>query len=259
MQVNLISHTPNPESVVAAAARLCYSNTPVAQLMEQMSDAESKRLVRMLADIGHESPMEHAVFTFTIEGVSRTMMAQITRHRMATFSVQSQRYVQLNNFEYITPPEIASDETSQQLFERAMQKQAEIYEELAQDLAKTHEETLIKSGVDEKTAHTKAQKMAIEDARFVLPNACATRMMVSMNARSLMNFFALRCCNRAQWEIREVAQEMLRLAYGVAPALFEHAGPACVSGKCTEGKMSCGEIDKVRAQYKLVKEQALGQ
>ena len=165
-------------------------------------------------------------FTFAIEGVSRSLLAQITRHRIASYSVQSQRYVRLENFEYVLPPEIARNEQAKEAYLEMMKQEAESYEKIAALLKEDHKKQLMEQGLDEKTAARKAEKMAIEDARFVLPNACDTKMIVTMNARSLHNFFAHRCCNRAQWEIHALADEMLRLVYPIAPALFDKAGPA---------------------------------
>ncbi|HPD88933.1 MAG TPA: FAD-dependent thymidylate synthase [Oscillospiraceae bacterium] len=238
--VKLLSHTPDPEKTVAAAARLCYSNIGADVLFEDMSRERAEKLVDMLAEMGHESPLEHVSFTFTIEGVSRVFLAQMTRHRIASYSVQSQRYVRKDSFDYILPPSIAADPEAAEEFERAMNAASESYERLAAILEKKIAAGLTASGVDEEKAHKQAEKQAIEDARFVLPNACDTKMIVTMNARSLRNFFRLRCCNRAQWEIRAVADEMLRLCKEVAPTLFAKAGPPCVAGPCPEGKMSCG-------------------
>ena len=207
MTVRLIAHTPEPEKVVAAAAKLCYSDAHITDLLDGLDEEKTARFLTMLSDLGHASPIEHASFTFGIEGVSRTLLAQITRHRIASFSVQSQR--------------------------------------------------LMAEGLPEKQARAKASKQANEDARFVLPNACETKMVVTMNARSLQNFFHLRCCSRAQWEIRALAEEMLRLVYPVAPHLFRTAGPACVSGPCPEGKMCCGKTAEVRDQYAALKGEAV--
>jgi thymidylate synthase (FAD) len=204
----------------------------------------------MLAEIGHESPIEHASFTFGLEGVSRALLAQITRHRIASFSVQSQRYVSEMQFEYVIPPEIAAIPAAKEEFLRAMEEDQRHYDRLTAILKEKHKAALLAEGKDEKTADRMAQKAAIEDARFVLPNACDTKMIVTMNARSLQNFFAHRCCNRAQWEIREVAIQMLRLARQAAPHLFAKSGPGCVSGPCPEGKMTCGKIESVRSYFK---------
>ncbi len=238
--VKLLSHTPDPEKTVAAAARLCYSNVGADVLFEDMSRERAEKLVDMLAEMGHESPLEHVSFTFTVEGVSRVFLAQMTRHRIASYSVQSQRYVRKDSFDYILPPSIAGDPEASAEFRKAMDAASESYERLAAILEKNFAADLIASGAEEEKAHRQAEKQAIEDARFVLPNACDTKMIVTMNARSLRNFFRLRCCNRAQWEIRAVADEMLRLCKEVAPTLFAKAGPPCVAGPCPEGKMSCG-------------------
>ena len=255
LNVKLIAHTPNPEAVVAAAARLCYSAVGVEALLEAQTPEKNTKFVKMLASMGHESPIEHVSFTFAIEGVSRSLLAQITRHRIASFSVQSQRYVRLDDFQFVIPPEIEADPNSKALFLEAMKKQGEEYLALAAALQEKHTRTLMAEGLDEAAAAKKAEKMANEDARFVLPNACETKMVVTMNARSLKNFFALRCCNRAQWEIRALAEEMFKLVYPIAPALFSAAGPSCVSvGRCTEGKMTCGKMAEVQAKYAAWKE-----
>lgn len=253
IKVQLIAHTPQPEKIVAAAAKLCYSNAEIDDLMDGLTEEKSREFVTMLAGLGHASPMEHASFTFAIEGVSRAFLAQATRHRIASFSVQSQRYVQLDNFDYVLPPEIAGDEETEEIYKEAMRQEAEIYEKLAASLQQKHTKDFMAQGMPEKEAKRKAQKKAIEDARFALPNACTTKMIMTMNARSLMNFFALRCCNRAQWEIQAVADEMLKLVYPVAPALFAKAGAPCVGGACPEGKMTCGKAAEVRQKYEKIK------
>lgn len=251
--VKLLTYTPNPEHTVAAAAKLCYSSTTINNVRDNLTDEKAASFVEMLSEIGHESPTEHAYFTFGIEGVSRAFLAQITRHRIASFSVQSQRYVAEHNFEYVTPPEIAAVPEALEIFENAMKQDLENYEAIAEILSKKYREEYLNSGDDEKTASRKAEKRAIEDARFVLPNACDTKMVVTMNARSLMNFFKHRCCNRAQWEIREVANEMLKQVCEVAPNLFKNAGPACANGACPEGKMSCGKAKEMREYYNSLK------
>lgn len=252
--VTLIAYTPQPEKVVSASAKLCYSDTGCKTLMEGLTEEKTKSFVEMLSNIGHQSPIEHAVFTFAIEGVSRTLLAQITRHRIASFSVQSQRYVKKSNFVYVTPPAIADDPKALEIFNKSMQNSFDDYNALADMLQERYYNEYINDGMSEKTAKSKSEKKAIEDARFVLPNACETKMVVTMNARSLMNFFSLRCCNRAQWEIKDVADKMLKLCVRVAPTLFKDAGPSCVAnGKCPEGKMSCGKYSQVLEYYKELK------
>ena len=251
--VILLAYTPEPERTVAAAAKLCYSSSGINQLNDSLTDEKAASFVEMLSEIGHESPIEHASFTFGIEGVSRSLLAQITRHRMASFSVKSQRYVREGSFEYVTPPEIAAEPEAKKIYDEIMAEDQERYDRLAAILKEKHIKAFMAEGKDEKTAARLAEKKAIEDARFVLPNACETQMVMTMNARSLMNFFKVRCCRRAQWEIQDVANQMLALVSAVAPNIFKNAGPSCLRGSCSEGKMSCGKPDEVRSFYKGLK------
>ncbi len=249
-KVKLISYTPNPVKTVAAAAKLCYSSSDVDTLLDNLTDEKAENFVEMLREIGHESPIEHISFTFAIEGVSRSLLAQITRHRIASYSVQSQRYVKENSFEYVIPTEIESVPEAKRLFIETMDKIQNAYDELAKILSEKHYNTMIEMGMEEREAKKAAEKKGIEDARFVLPNACCTKMIVTMNARSLINFFNHRCCNRAQWEIREVADMMLREVKKAAYPIFKDAGPKCLKKPCPEGKMTCGKINEVREKYK---------
>ncbi len=252
-KVILLAHTPEPEKTVACAAKLCYSSSNIEDLHNGLTEDKVNSFVEMLSEIGHESPIEHATFTFGIEGVSRSLLAQITRHRIASYSVKSQRYVSEGCFEYVTPPEIAEIPEALELYKKTMQQTQDAYDSLTEVLTNKHKAEFLAEGKDEKTAARLAQKKAIEDARFVLPNACETQMVVTMNARSLHNFFRHRCCNRAQWEIREIAEQMLRLVSEVSPQLFKKAGPPCLNGKCPEGKMTCGKMNEVRAFYEEMK------
>lgn len=252
--VTLLAHTPMPEQTIASAAKLCYSPSNIETIMEGLDEKKSADFVDMLARIGHESPIEHASFTFGIEGVSRSLLAQITRHRMASFSVQSQRYVAEAQFEFVIPPEIENVPEAKAEFLKAMEDDQKTYDKLTSILKEKHYKEFTASGDDEKSAARKAEKKAIEDARFVLPNACCTKMICTMNARSLMNFFSHRCCNRAQWEIRDIAVQMLKLCLQVAPSLFKNAGPPCIRGGCTEGKMSCGQMQSVRLYFSQMRE-----
>ncbi len=252
-KVTLLAYTPNPELAVAAAARLCYSAADIESIREGLTPEKTAHFVEMLAEIGHESPLEHASFTFGIEGVSRSLLAQITRHRIASYSVQSQRYVKENAFRYVVPPEIEAVPEARECYINAMERDREDYEKLAEILKSRHKKNFLESGMSEKEADRAAEKKAVEDARFVLPNACETKMVVTMNARSLLNFFRHRCCGRAQWEIRAVADEMFRLVYGVAPHIFAGTGPACLFGACGEGKMSCGKSAQVRERFKALR------
>lgn len=218
LKVTLLAHTPDADKLVAAAAKLCYAKSDVDTLLDNLTAEKVEEFIERLAELGHESPIEHASYTFAVEGVSRALLAQLTRHRLASYSVQSQRYVDKLDFDYIMPPSVAANPETAEMFEKCM------------------------AMLDTYYSYFTAADIPNEDARFVLPNACDTRIIFTMNARSLHNFFRLRCCNRAQWEIRAMADEMLKLCREVSPALFKHAGPSCaVSGVCSEGAMCCGE------------------
>ena len=232
MKVALVRHTLSPEEVVALGARLCYSKARVDDLLTRVEAKDQTDFVHKIMGMGHDSVLEHASFTFGIEGVSRVLLAQITRHRLASFSVQSQRYVSYESgFGYIVPPKIEAlgDEAVAE-FEQQMDTLHQWYTEWQQKLG--------------------TGEGGNEDARFVLPGACETRMMVTMNVRELRHFFSLRMCSRAQWEIRALANEMHRLCMEVAPALFENAGPGCLRGACPEGEKTCGKMLQVRQERK---------
>ena len=228
LKVILLRHTLSPEETIALSAKLCYSKSTIEDLKEKISQKDQTAFIEKLMGMGHESVLEHVTFSFGVEGVSRVLLAQLTRHRIASFSVQSQRYVSYENgFGFIMPESIAA------LGEEAVkeyQKQMDTIEGWYVDWQK-------KLGKGEKSN---------EDARFVLPNACETRLVVTMNVRELRHFFSLRMCNRAQWEIRKMAEEMYRICFDTAPALFADAGPACIRGKCPEGEKSCGMAAEIR-------------
>lgn len=249
MKVDLITYTPNPEKVVAAAAKLCYSKVGTNDILEGLTEEKTENFIEKLASLGHESPIEHVSFSFAVEGVSRVLTHQLVRHRIASFSQQSQRYVRLDSFEYIMPPMIAKDEKAKEIFTRAMSEDQMHYDALAEQLKGTYYKEYIVEGLSEKRAKQLAEKKAIEDARFVFPNACETKIIFTMNARTLMHFFKHRCCDRAQWEIRDMADLMLKEVKKVSPTLFKYAGPNCVSGPCPEGKMTCGKLLEKRKQY----------
>lgn len=222
MMVKLVRHTPEPERTVAMSARLCYSPIGAAQLEEKISDEQAANLVRKLVSMGHLSTLEHVTFTFAIEGVSRVLTHQLVRHRIASYSQQSQRYVKEHDFETIVPASIASKPEAKAKFDKLMTEIQAMYDEFI------------------------ALDIPAEDARYILPNATETKIVCTFNARSLLNFFSLRCCTRAQWEIRALANEMLRQCQAVAPVIFENAGPTCVSeGVCHEGAMSCGRLQAI--------------
>ena len=216
MQVSLLTYTPNPEQVVAAAARLCYSPKTGAEIIELFDEKSSAQFIGRLTDMGHFSPFEHVSFSFAIDGVSRALSHQLVRHRIASYSQKSQRYVQEKGFAYITPAAIAKDASANADYQQLMADIQDAYDKLL------------------------AAGIPAEDARYVLPNATATNLIVTMNARSLHNFFRLRCCNRAQQEIRQMARLMLVEVKKVAPALFAKAGPSCETEQiCYEGEKCC--------------------
>ena len=235
LHVTLLKWTPEPEKTIAQAARLCYTDTNISGTAAAFKPGEEIGFVKRLMAFGHLSPIEHAVFSFGVEGVSRSLLAQLTRHRLASFSVQSQRYVGKSStdsidgvFAYIVPPRIqALGAAHVARFDEQMRQIQAWYDEWNQLLGDKGEASQ-------------------EDARFVLPNAAETKLILTMNARELRYFFRLRCCNRAQWEIRAMATEMLKQVREISPVLFEDAGPACLSGPCPEGALSCGKIRTVR-------------
>ena len=225
MQVKLMQYTPEPERTVAMAARLCYSAVGAEELAEKMSQSQVAGLVSKIVELGHLSTLEHVNFTFAVEGISRVLSHQLVRHRIASYSQQSQRYVGEHDFEAIVPPSIAARPEAAAKFAALMAQIRTAYEELT------------------------ALGVPKEDARYVLANATETKVVITMNARTLLHFFSLRCCMRAQWEIRAMAEAMLQEARQAAPLLFAKAGPTCVSaGYCSEGKMSCGRAKPLPAQ-----------
>lgn len=249
MNVELLQYNPDCEKIVAAAAKLCYSSSEIDGILNGLDKEKTTAFIDKLMSMGHESPIEHVSFTFGIEGVSRSLLAQFTRHRIASYSVKSQRYVNEGKFEYITPPEIECNPEAKKLFEEAMADDLKKYNEISDILFKKHYADMLGQGISEKRAKSAAEKKAIEDARYILPNACETKMIATFNARSLLNFFNHRCCERAQWEIRDMATKMLMLVKEVAPTLFKYAGPSCVAGPCPEGAMSCGKALEKRKLF----------
>ncbi|MBQ7792553.1 MAG: FAD-dependent thymidylate synthase, partial [Clostridia bacterium] len=209
-------------------------------ILDQLDEEKTTKFLEHLTALGHESPLEHINFTFAVEGVSRSLLSHLTRNRHASYSVKSKRNVEEEDYTYITPPEIAEDPRTKELYDTTMAKIGEAYEALTDLLYQKH-----KTQMDEKSA----KKKAIEDARFVLPNACETKLIMTFNARSLLNFFHLRCCNRAQWEIRDLADAILWEVKKVAPVIFRYAGPNCVHGACPEGSMSCGKRAEMQKKY----------
>jgi len=235
--VQLVEYTRDAEKLVIAAAKLCYASDS-SSIFEHDNSGGEAFLGRIRA-MGHLSPFEHASYTFLIEGVSRALTHQLVRHRIASYSQRSQRYVSHDEFEYITPPSLEGKVVETEngavdavaCYREFMEHAADVYRKLRNALGESGES-------------------ANQDARYVLPNAAETKIMVTMNARGLFNFFGERLCSRAQWEIRQVADEMLRLAREVSPVIFRDIGPKCVqTGSCPEGKLSCGRIREMKQRY----------
>lgn len=282
MNVTLLAWTPAPELVVASAGQGCYSSKSSAEILKTIEPEAAAKFIRRIKQSGHLSVLEHAVFTFCVEDVSRALLAQITRHRVASFSVQSQRYVHIKDFKTAVPPEVENSVGANRAFEACMEQVVKTYDEIhnqlmSERLREKYAKYIVHDGLniafqnnpkhfylaistvmeamrnkpdvtDEELALYKefkkdwnaAEKYANENARAVLPNAATTKFTMTMNARELLHFFSLRCCNRAQDEIRELADEMLVLCQQVAPTIFEDAGAPCIRGGCPEGKMTCG-------------------
>ena len=231
MKVKILTHTPNLEDVITSAGKLCYSKVGVDEISKKSTKEDTERFVKMLSDMGHHSPLEHVSFTFAVEGVSRALTHQLVRHRIASYSQQSQRYVNLEEtFDFVYPNAIINEGLSSEYAE-IMDYIHSKYVDLTQKL----EEKYLARGMDKRSAN----KKAIEDARYVLPNACETKIVFTMNVRTLLHFFEKRCCSRAQEEIRLLANEMLRQCREISPTLFNNAGATCKRGYCNEGSMSC--------------------
>lgn len=237
LKVILLRHTPNPEETIAMAAKVCYSPSDIDALKKKIETKDQKAFVEKLMKMGHMSPIEHPSFTFAIEGISRACSHQLVRHRLASYSQQSQRYVSEEaGFDYIIPETIKGDKGLERYFKNFMANAQESYNYIVKRLNE--------KGFKGESAN--------QDARFVLPNACETKIMVTMNARELLHFFKQRCCNRAQWEIRAMAIEMFKLVKKIAPTIFAQAGPSCIKGACSEGDYTCGKVEEVRKKFKAL-------
>lgn len=231
MKIKLLRHTADAELLCGTAAQTTIKSGKPSEILETIDSETAKRKIKTVTGYGHASVIEHAYFTFSLEDVSRAMTHQLVRHRIASYTQQSQRYVTYDTLEkYVTPSSIMNNQEAKKIFDDTLEKMSETYQRL------------LKMGIPK------------EDARFILPNAAKTNIIVTMNARELRHFFNLRCCARAQWEIREVAVEMLKQARKAAPGLFEDSGPTCVElGYCTEGKMKPADCDIAQIREKFRK------
>lgn len=232
LRVKLLRYTRDPEHLCGVAALTSTKSQSPSEIMEKIDQRTAAGIIRRVTAYGHVSVVEHAYFTFSLEDVSRAMTHQLVRHRIASYTQQSQRYVAYDTAEkYVTPHSVGNNLKTKKLFEEELGRISETYQKL------------LELGIPK------------EDARYILPNASKTNIIVTMNARELRHFFNLRCCIRAQWEIRQVAIEMLRQASQVAPALFEKAGPSCVRlGYCPEGEMKPPDCDirKIKQRFQNI-------
>ncbi len=211
MKVELLAYTPEPDKMATLAALTCYSKDVPS--LDEITSETIEEVLGMVKESGHHSVIEHASFTFAVQGVSRSLTHQLVRHRIASYSQQSQRYVDMGEFEPVVPDTIGDSD----LYDEFMERVKKVYSELKEEVP-------------------------VEDARYVLPNATKTNIIITMNARELWHFFSLRCCRRAQWEIRDMANRMLELARDIAPVIFNGAGAPCIRGPCPESpELSCGK------------------
>jgi len=224
LRVELISNTKDPEITCARCAAVSWQRKG----MKDLTLNEARQIIREVLSHRHESVIEHANFTFFVEEISRSLTHQLVRHRMASYTQQSMRYVNLTKSKeyFIKPESIAKNQNLSSSFDEIMAKCKDVYD------------FFVDKGVPP------------EDARFVLPIATQTKIAITMNARELRHFFELRCCLRSQWEIRELADKILEICRSVAPSLFENAGPSCVRlGYCPEAGLACGKINQVLEKY----------
>ena len=274
LKVKIITHTMNPELVIATAGKLCYSSSNIEDLMEKQTDESIEKFVNMITSIGHGSVLEHTSFTFAIEGVSRSLTHQLVRHRIASYSQQSQRYVKETQFDYIIPEDIKNNAIIEQMYKNYMEDSQRIYDDIVDKLIydyiyndekyekmidihlkklkidknkfdlwkrenKFKNEFLLLLKNDYKKLYSVIEKKAIENARYVFPNACETKIVCTMNLRSLINFCNNRCCRRAQEEINKLAWAMVAEVEKISPLLAKSLGAACQFGPCPEGDMCC--------------------
>lgn len=232
LKVKLLSYPKNAVYVIYSAFRQCYSKNSADEIfkkcLKEKDNNKYEEFIRTVISSGHESPLEHISFTFSISGVSRALTHQLVRHRIASYSQQSQRYVKIENFQYVIPPSISKNPKLKKEFKKFMQEVKNKYDFFVKEL---------------ESLGIKGEK-AYEDARYILPQATETKIVVTMNCRELLHFFKERCCKRAQWEIRNLANEMLKICKEKLPVVFEKAGPKCISlGYCPENKkFSCGKF-----------------
>lgn len=249
LNVVILSNTQDFEQNIARGAKLCYSSADIEALRDKVTPEDAIKFLDMILGLGHGSVLEHSSITFGIEGVSRSLTHQLVRHRIASYSQKSQRYVKEGQFSYIIPKEIKACPEAEKVFIQAMEDDQKAYDRIVDLLV---EKYIFELGhTPSKREMSAIEKRAIENARYVLPNACETKIQMTINVRALFNFFKERLCDRAQDEIRDLAYEMWLLCVEISPTIFKHAVPSCVNGKCKEGAMSCGKMADYKAKHKI--------
>lgn len=230
IQVKLISYPEEAELIAKMAGLICYSGEKVFEEIKEKASIKPDEYLAAIVKSGHLSIIEHNVFVFYVSGLSRVTSHQLVRKRIASFSQQSQRYVNAENFDYITPEKI---------------KNSDFHKDYTRIVKETHElyQKMVDNGINK------------EDARYILPNATSTQMIVSMNAHALIDLLVRRLCIRSQWEIQELAERMLEEVTKVAPTIFRNLGAFCdFYGYCPENSHSCGKsptIDELREKAGL--------
>lgn len=273
LKVTVLSYTPDFEQNIVRGAKLCYSSASIEELKDKVTSEEAEKFLNMILEIGHGSVLEHSSITFGIEGISRSLSHQLVRHRIGcSFSQKSQRYVSECDFDYVVPEVIKNDPIAYQLFKNAMKQSQTAYESIYYNLlcqmikeyckkddivtAITDDMSLDKmlkmAKLEFPPIYNAFSKIAAENARAVLPNACETKIQVTMNVRALFHFFEERLCNRAQNEIREMAYGMWLECMKIAPTIFKYAVPACVKRNCKEGKMTCGKATEIKTKFSIL-------
>ncbi len=226
LNVRLLDVTQNAVALIYAACRQCYSAKFAGELFDEKEEKpeKQKEFIAKVVASGHESPLEHVKFTFAVEGVSRALTHQLVRHRIASYSQQSQRYVKETDFDYVVPPSISADESLKKEFVQTMRLIQASYNKILESFR----------------INGKTGEQANQDVRFVLPQAAETKIVVTMNCRELTHFFHQRCCARAQWEIKRLAERMLAIVKKSLPEVFEAVGAKCQAlGYCPEGENFC--------------------
>lgn len=258
MNVKILNKFNEPELIIASAAKLCYSPSDIDDLIKKQTPEMVEKFINRLMEMGHCSPLEHASFSFGIENVSRITEIQLVRHRLASYSIQSGRYVNRQNASFTTPPRIDNNSLAKARYEKAINDSMGAYNDLFIILMlsqmgyteaqisnmsdELQEELILKLSIDDKRTYSKYEKLCVEDARYAQLQSLHTKIIVTMNVRSLLNFFEHRCCFRAQWEIRSMANKMLLELKKTSPILFKNAGAKCKKGYCPENNMQCDEL-----------------